>query len=240
MKTRSTSRSNNVTVLTATSPEISGRAPLLILPLGAWEQHGPHLPLDTDTIIVNRVVGDALQDTAFEVVLAPTLPITASDEHHGFAGTLSSGTNALKDTVVAICRSASWARGVCIVNGHGGNSDALAAISSALQYEKITHSIWSLPSYVGGDMHAGHTETSVMLHISPESVRIGAIASGAMHETGIIEAMRENGVQAIAENGIIGDATTATAEHGVAVLMLYTQSLVDHLNSCNQKWKASE
>lgn len=220
----------------ATSPEISGRAPLLILPLGAWEQHGPHLPLDTDTVIVNRVVSEVLQEIPFDVLLAPTLPITASDEHQGFAGTLSSGTEALKDTVVAICRSASWARGVCIVNGHGGNSDALAAINSALDYEKITHSIWSLPSYVGGDMHAGHTETSVMMHIAPDSIRSSSIEPGTTQEIGIVDAMREHGVQAITENGIIGDATTATAAHGIAVLSLYVSSLRNHLTSLHQQW----
>lgn len=220
----------------ATSPEISGRAPLLILPLGAWEQHGPHLPLDTDTVIVNRVVSDVVQEIPFDVLLAPTLPITASDEHQSFAGTLSSGTEALKDTVVAICRSASWARGVCIVNGHGGNSDALAAINSALDYERITHSIWSLPSYVGSDMHAGHTETSVMMHIAPESIRSVSIEPGATHKIGIVDAMREHGVQAIAENGIIGDATTATAAHGIAVLSLYVSSLRNHLTSLHQQW----
>ncbi len=220
----------------ATSPEISGRAPLLILPLGAWEQHGPHLPLDTDTVIINRVVSEALQDISFGVVLAPTLPITASDEHHGFPGTLSSGTQALKETVVAICRSASWACGVCIVNGHGGNSDALAAISSALDYEKISHSVWSLPSYVGSDMHAGHTETSVMMHIAPDSVRSSFIEPGATQEVGIVDAMREHGVQAIATNGIIGDATTASESHGVAVLSLYVTSLRKHLMTVQQQW----
>ena len=221
---------------TATSSEISGRSPILVLPLGAWEQHGPHLPLDTDTVIINRVVADAVKDINFEFLLAPTLAITASDEHHGFPGTLSSGTQALKDTVVSICRSASWARGVCIVNGHGGNTDAIAAISSALEYEKITHSIWSLPSYVGGDMHAGHTETSLMMHIAPESVRVAAIESGTAHNLGIVDEMREHGVQAIANNGIIGDATTATAVHGAAVLNLYVNSLRDHLLTTHQDW----
>ncbi len=131
---------------TATSAEIADSQPILLLPLGAWEQHGPHLPLDTDTIIITRVISDVLRHEdlrTVNVMSAPPLSITASDEHHGFPGTLSTGTQALKDSVVSICRSASWARGVCIVNGHGGNADALAAITSALTYEKITHSIIS-------------------------------------------------------------------------------------------------
>lgn len=226
----------------ATSSELSERTPLLILPLGAWEQHGPHLPLDTDTIIINRVVSDVITDqvlSTIDVVVAPTIAITASDEHQGFAGTLSTGTQALKDSVVAICRSASWARGICIVNGHGGNTDALAAITSALQYEKITHSIWSLPSYAGGDMHAGHTETSLLLHIAPEQVRDLTLQSGAPFTNNIVDAMREHGVQGISENGIIGDATTATASHGIAVLNLYTRSLLEHVVACFRDWSTT-
>lgn len=226
----------------ATTSEISERTPLLILPLGAWEQHGPHLPLDTDTIIINRVVSDVIADEVLsniDVVVAPTIAITASDEHQGFAGTLSAGTQALKDSVVAICRSASWARGICIANGHGGNTDALAAITSALQFEKITHSIWSLPSYAGGDMHAGHTETSLLLHIAPEQVRDVTLQSGAPLTDNIVDAMREHGVQGISENGIIGDATTATASHGIAVLNLYSRSLLEHVVACHRDWSTT-
>ncbi len=223
----------------ATSAEIAESRPILLLPLGAWEQHGPHLPLDTDTIIVTRVIADVLRHEdlrTVNVMTAPALSITASDEHQGFPGTLSTGTQALKDSVVAICRSASWAQGVCIVNGHGGNADALSAITSALSYEKITHSVWSLPSYVDGDMHAGHTETSLLLHIAPHEVRANVIARGATQDIGLVEAMRTGGVQAVSENGIIGDASTATAAHGKAVLDLYTNSLRTHVLACHQEW----
>jgi mycofactocin precursor peptide peptidase len=223
----------------ATSAEIAESRPILLLPLGAWEQHGPHLPLDTDTIIVTRVIADVLRHEDLQnvnVMAAPALSITASDEHQGFPGTLSTGTQALKDSVVAICRSASWAQGVCIVNGHGGNADALTAITSALTYEKITHSVWSLPSYIGGDMHAGHTETSLLLHIAPQEVRTNVIAIGATHDAGLVEAMRAGGVQAVSKNGIIGDASTATVEHGKAVLDLYTNSLRTHVLACHQEW----
>jgi creatinine amidohydrolase len=197
------------------------------------------LPLDTDTVIINRVISEAVATPELltaDLVIAPTVSITASDEHQGFPGTLSTGTQALKDSVVAICRSASWARGVCIVNGHGGNADALAAITSALEYEQITHNVWSLPSYVGGDMHAGHTETSLMLHISPESVRNVPLESGTHITHGIVDEMREQGVQGVSTNGIIGDASTATASHGEAVLALYTRTLQEHLVSCLNEW----
>lgn len=226
---------------TATWPELSGRRPLLILPLGAWEQHGPHLPLDTDSIIINRVVEEVMNSAELakiDAVVAPTMSITASDEHHGFPGSLSTGSQALKDSVVAICRSASWARGICIVNGHGGNFNALKEIESALHFENIMHSIWSLPAYVGGDMHAGHTETSLLLHISPNDVRTHLMENGVHQHEGLLESMQVHGVQGVSKNGIIGNPTHADANHGEAVLSLYTKSLAAHLLATDEQWAA--
>ena len=107
-------------------------SPVVVVPLGAWEQHGPHLPSDTDTLIISAVAATAVARFP-GVVLAPTLPITASDEHHGFGATLSIGTGAFASSVVAIARSAQWAAGVLFVNGHGGNADGLAMAREALR-----------------------------------------------------------------------------------------------------------
>ena len=214
---------------------------ILLLPLGSFEQHGPHLPLNTDTIIIDSVVAQALRDTQINAnafLVAPTIAISASDEHAGFPGTLSTGTEALAQSVVAICRSASWSLGVCIVNGHGGNTDALARISSALTHEKITHSIWSLPSYDGADMHAGHTETSVMLHVAPDKVQTDRIERGTIGDSSALVAqMRTSGVAGVSDNGVLGDPTTATKEHGYAVLNLYSTSLASHLVKLSHEWR---
>ena len=213
---------------------------ILLLPLGSFEQHGPHLPLDTDTIIIDAVIAQALDDSQINAdlfMVAPTIAISASDEHAGFRGTLSTGSAALADSVVAICRSASWAQGVCIVNGHGGNTDALASISSALTYENIRHSMWSLPSYDGADMHAGHTETSVMLHVSPAKVRTDRIEAGSVGDaSSLVAQMRTSGVVGVSANGILGDPTTATSEHGIAVMKLYSSRLATHLATLSNGW----
>ena len=211
---------------------------IVVLPLGAWEQHGSHLPLNTDSIIINAVVEAAVKQVMNATMfIAPTLAITASDEHDGFSGTLSTGTEALVQSVVAICRSASWARGVCIANGHGGNADALQHIASALHHEGITHSIWSLPSYKGGDMHAGHTETSLMLYLQPEAVRTDAIEPGTSGSpSDLVDSMRSGGVKAVSVNGVLGDPTTATAAHGNDVFTLYTNSFASHLTTVCSNW----
>ena len=223
-------------------PTTGFKSKILILPLGSFEQHGPHLPLDTDTIIIESVVARALgeeQTVSAKFLVAPTIAISASDEHAGFPGTLSTGTEALVQSVVAICRSASWSLGVCIVNGHGGNADALPRISSALTSEKIRHSIWSLPSYDGADMHAGHTETSVMLHVAPDKVHTDRIERGTVGDaSALVAQMRTIGVAGVSDNGVLGDPTTATSQHGVAVMKLYSSSLANHLSAISKEWQS--
>lgn len=214
--------------------------PIVLLALGSWEQHGAHLPFDTDTVIIEAVVDAAIrsvdpENTQFSVV--PTIGVTASDEHNGFAGSLSIGTNALSDVVVSIARSASWARGICIVNGHGGNSDALKLVHSALEYENIRHSIWSLPYYEGADMHAGHTETSLMLHLAPGTVRMDLAEVGAIGDSEIlIERMRAGGIKEVSSNGVVGDPTNATAAHGATMLSFYADHLSKLLLQIQTSW----
>ena len=214
--------------------------PIVLLALGSWEQHGAHLPFDTDTVIIESVVDAAIrsvdpENTQFSVV--PTIGVTASDEHNGFAGTLSIGTNALSDAVVSIARSASWARGICIVNGHGGNADALKLVHSALDYENIRHSIWSLPYYEGADMHAGHTETSLMLHLAPDTVRMDLAEVGAIGDSEIlIERMRAGGIKEVSSNGVVGDPTNATAAHGATMLSFYADHLTKLLLQIQTSW----
>lgn len=224
-----------------TSPDIEHSSPIVVLALGSWEQHGPHLPLDTDTVIIDTVVQTALMllnDHQSEFLVAPTISITASDEHAGFAGTLSTGTSALKDSVVAICRSASWAQGVCIVNGHGGNIDALNEIVSALNHEGIAHTVWSLPGYTGGDMHAGKTETSIMMHLAPHAVRVDRIVDGNTDDwTALMPAMREGGIAAVSPTGVLGSAREASAEHGARVLDFYAHHLAQHFTDAMSRWK---
>lgn len=211
--------------------------PILVLPLGSWEQHGPHLPLDTDSRIIAAVVDGALQlvDRS-EFVVAPVVSITASDEHAGFPGTLSAGTAATTAAVVAIARSATWARGVCIVNGHGGNVDALVAVHRALEHEGITHAIWSPSAEDGDDLHAGRTETSLMLHIDRTSVRVDALEPGTQPASDAMELMRAGGVAAVAPNGVLGDPTGATAGEGRRILDRYARSLADWFEARISQW----
>ena len=221
-----------------TSPDITPGTRVLLLPLGSWEQHGPHLPLDTDSVIVSAVVSAAMASCTVRehFVVAPVLPVTASDEHDGFPGGLSTGSEALAAALVAICRSAAqWARGIIIVNGHGGNGDALRQACHALTHESIRHSVWSLPGYSGGDMHAGRTETSVMMHLDPASVRTGLIPVD-VPEGATVDELRQGGVKGVSQSGVLGQPGLASAEHGHAVLTMYRDSLLAHMTLRADEW----
>lgn len=211
-------------------------SPVVVVPLGAWEQHGPHLPSDTDTLIITAVASSAVASVP-GVILAPTLPVTASDEHRGFGATLSIGTEAFASSVVAIARSASWASGVLFVNGHGGNADGLSVAREAMDHEGLRHDVWSLPTYDGADIHAGRTETSVMLHLHPDRVDMSRAVPGNTSPLGdIIHPMRSGGVASVSGNGVLGDPSTATASHGRAVLDMWVASLTQRLRSVVDGW----
>jgi mycofactocin precursor peptide peptidase len=149
----------------ATSPEIRDRAArggsTLLVPLGATEQHGPHLPLGTDSDIATALARDAAARIPGAVV-GPTLPYGSSGEHQDFAGTLSIGAAATELVLVELGRSASdtFDR-LLFVNAHGGNLAPLAAAVERLRGEGRDARAWS-PRF-GGDAHAGRTETSLML-----------------------------------------------------------------------------
>jgi mycofactocin precursor peptide peptidase len=206
----------------ATSRQLHPTSSALIVPLGSTEQHGPHLPLDTDTRIATAVSRALVDQLATEKemtwLVAPAIGYGASGEHEDFSGTVSIGTSALRLLLVEFGRSASrWASRTVFVNGHGGNVEALAAAVALLRYEGRDVA-WCSCSAQQADAHAGHTETSVLLHISPDDVRIDARVPGNRAPLGqLMPALRQGGIAAVSDVGILGDPTTATAEEGARI-----------------------
>jgi len=204
--------------------DLDGRRMVLVIPVGSVEQHGPHLPLDTDTrIAVALATRVAAQRD--DLVLAPPVAFGSSGEHADFPGTLSIGAEALSMVLVELGRSADHFEGVVFVNGHGGNLEPLQRARKLLQSEGRTVLVWSV-TLPEADLHAGHTETSLLLSIDPQSVRTDCIAPGDTRPlTDILDIMRTGGVKAVSANGVLGDPTTANAADGHELV----QQLVDRL-----------
>jgi creatinine amidohydrolase len=189
----------------------------LVMPLGSTEQHGPHLPLNTDTEIA-RAVTAALADRRPHLAIAPHLPYGASGEHSGFPGTLSIGTEATELVLVELGRSATETfQRLLFVSTHGGNREAVDRAVRRLRDEGREARAWE-PSWPG-DAHAGWTETSLMLAIAPDSVRMPDAVRGATAPIDeLMPRLRSEGVRGVSPSGVIGDPAGANAEAGRTML----------------------
>ena len=204
----------------ATWPEIAateGRC-LLAVPIGSLEQHGPHLPLDTDTRIAVELAA-RLACRRPDVVVAPPLAYGASGEHAAFPGTLLINHSALAEMLVELVRSArSSFAGVILICGHGGNAEALATASTRCRAEGDAVLAW-FAAPPGGDAHAGRTETSLMLAIDPAVVRNGLAVAGRTDPIEVLlPRLRAEGVRPVSSNGVLGDPRGASAEEGAGLL----------------------
>jgi mycofactocin system creatininase family protein len=205
--------------------------PLVVVPVGSCEQHGPHLPLHTDTVIA-EALARGLVDRRDDCVLAPTISITASGEHQGFPGTLSIGTEIMAGVLIELARSADWASGIVFVNGHGGNATAVQRAREVARHERRHVLIWS-PTLRGADPHAGHTETSIMLALAPDQVRLDAAEPGPVPP--LVELVR-HGVRPLSPNGVLGDPSHASAEEGRRILDGLADDLDGAVASAVRDW----
>jgi mycofactocin precursor peptide peptidase len=222
----------------STWPEVAD-GPLVVLPLGATEQHGPHLPVDTDTAVATELAIRLVAGRP-DAVLAPALPYGASGEHRDFPGTLSMGVDALESVLVELVRSTGHFAGTVIVSGHGGNAAPLRRAVVRLSGEGRRVLAWSPRSEVlaaatpemtarlSGDHHAGVVETSIMLALRPESVRPDE--SAAVRVVAPLEELMprllRDGVGGVSANGVLGDPTGASAELGLRWLDAMEADLV--------------
>ncbi|HET9889332.1 MAG TPA: mycofactocin biosynthesis peptidyl-dipeptidase MftE, partial [Mycobacterium sp.] len=167
------------------------------------------------TSVAGRVQARLKSRLGQEWLVAPAIAYGASGEHQGFAGTISLGTEALTLLLVEYGRSAAdWAQRLVFVNGHGGNVAALNSAVALLRTEGRDVG-WCPCLAAGGDAHAGHSETSVLLHISPADVRTDQwVAGNTAPLPELLGSMRRGGVAAVSPVGVLGDPTTATAAEG--------------------------
>ena len=213
---------------------VGAGATTVILPLGATEQHGPHLPLGTDTIRATALA-DRLAEKLPGSLVAPALPFGCSDEHWGFPGLLGLDAETLARVVLDLARRLTgWGvRRLVILSAHGGNGDALELAQALLQRElpdlevrtnsnletiapvalELARQEGISASALG--LHAGEGETSEMLHLRPDLTHPQRAASGFTGDMKtILDELREGGLQAVTANGVLGDPARAAADRG--------------------------
>jgi creatinine amidohydrolase len=217
------------------------RSDLILIPMASTEQHGPHLPLSTDTVLAEAFTRRIVErwGETYDLWQLPPLPAGLSREHDWAPGTVSlsiAGMTAyLRDLGREMTRSLP-ARNLLIVNGHGGNRGILEALGRELRGDfglnvGALH-LGALISPVSGaavpEIHAGRDETSAMLALAPELVRKERIAEAkgpsrgdAIHTLVLDPATSwpwSSDDKRIAALGVMGDAREASVEHGNAVV----------------------
>jgi len=204
----------------ATWPELdclAAAGAVLVVPIGATEQHGPHLPVTTDADIAVAVVEAAAANDPL-LVVAPVVAYGSSGEHDGFTGTLSIGRAATEELLVELGRSASrdFAH-VLLACAHGGNAAPLAGALDRLAAEGHPVTGW-WPRW-SGDLHAGRTETSLMLAIAPHKVRLELATAGDLRPaTELLPLLEVGGVRSVSPTGVLGDPGGAGADEGERLL----------------------
>ncbi len=231
----------SVLPLSTTAEERDRAAQVAVLPIGSFEQHGPFLPLVTDTVIATMIT--AAIGAAHPVLRLPPITISCSHEHAAWTGTVSISAATLAAVVGDIADSLhrSGVGRLVLVNGHGGNyvlSNVVQQAGPAGQRMALfpTLDAWERARRAAGivtpadsDMHAGELETSLLLHAHPHLVRPGYAASD--HLADDREHMLTLGLAAYTESGVVGRPSAASADKGRDVLASLVASFGETLSA---------
>jgi creatinine amidohydrolase len=239
---------------TSDVPRAVDRDPVVIMPIAAIEQHGPHLPLSTDLDIGMGLLASAfgrLEDD-FPAWVLPPLPVGASDEHMRLPGTLSLAPDTLSRIIYqyGAALSASGVRRLVLSNSHGGNRAALSNAGLRLRRKhgmlvvKVSYfefpppeMVMLAPSEWRHGLHAGALETAMMLHLRPDLVRLEEIRDarplGAELEATMRRLTPEGAAsfswlaEDINRTGVAGNAQQADAAKGKLLVAYYGEVLAD-------------
>lgn len=231
--------------------ELDPETTVAVMPLGAIEQHGPHLPVSTDAVIAEEMAKRALEQLPEDVpaLLMPTQAVGKSNEHLDFAGTLTLSAKTLIDVWYEVAEGIRRAglNKILFVNAHGGQPQVMEIVARELRVKQqilaVSSSWWHMgmpEGLVGAEelrhgIHGGTVETSIMLHLRPELVKMDK----AQNFISVLPATEEanerlryvGGVgigwqaQDLHPLGVAGDASAATPEIGKAVVTHVTSAL---------------
>jgi creatinine amidohydrolase len=239
---------------TSDVPRAVDRDPVVIVPLAAIEQHGPHLPLSTDLDIGMGLLASAFRHLGddFPAWVLPPLAVGASEEHMRLPGTLSLDPETLSGVIYqhGVALAASGVRRLVLSNSHGGNRHALNSAGLRLRREhgllvvKVSYFEFPPPETVGltdsewrHGLHGGAVETAMMLHLRPDLVRLEEIRDAPPLGADLEGTMRRLSPEGMASfswlaedinrSGIAGDARQADASKGELLVAYYGEVLAD-------------
>ena len=233
---------------------------IAIVPLAAFEQHGYHLPLNTDVELVTAVAEGAankVAESGLPIVVTPTVWTGYSPHHLGFSGTITLSLNTLEKHIMDICRCISKHRfkKIFLLNGHGGNANIIRSVVQALYFEDgirtVSASYWdfAIPfikewrvSDIGGIDHACEMETALMLHLRPDLVKQDKIKDGRWfpYSKYLTGDLAIGGIVAttfdlseITNIGVVGSPSLATEEKGKELYEHIVNQISDFLEEFN-------
>ena len=212
----------------------------VILPVGSTEQHGPHCPLGTDHLTAEAVanmVGDRVK-----LPVLPVVPVGVSSHHRQFSGTLWASPLVFREYVKSIILSASshGPKKFFIVNGHGGNTPSLKEVAEDLRSDEGIFLAIATAYPTKLDGHAGEDETSIMLYLRPELVKMEKAVDTKQNEALAGIGMKTQKVGPadfgfdtidLSPTGVFGaagktiEATKATAAHGEEIVKAHVDEL---------------
>ncbi|MDB5375108.1 MAG: Creatinine amidohydrolase [Belnapia sp.] len=237
-----------------TAEELRARAAedaMVIVPVASMEQHGPHLATGVDIILGTAVAHETAKRLAAAgqpVVVTPCVWTGLAEHHMAFGGTVTLEFESFSGVLRGIVRSAArhGFKKVMLLNGHGGNSEAIATcagefavefgikVAGGTYWHVVPEVIAPLLERQSGLMHACEAETSMMMHLRPDSVRTERLAEAFGPGSTRVEgqppglAMRRS-FKALSPSGVIGDARVATAAKGAALLAAIATKMAEVL-----------
>jgi creatinine amidohydrolase len=220
---------------------------LAVVPVGSTEQHGPHGPLGTDTLTARAVSEAGVERCDRSVAVAPAVPVGVAEEHRQFTGTLWVSEDTFRAYVRDVVNSLAhhgFDR-VVLVNGHGGNVDALREVSGTITRHDDAYAVpftWfdAVGEHTSEMGHGGPLETSLLLATHPDLLdpeRLEAARDGGSDGWGDWSGRVNLAFDSaeFTDNGTVGDPTAATAEWGEELLDLAAAALADLLETVAER-----